>query len=180
MSLLERKQWEVRNKIDVVWEPEPRKDLITKFNNLVNNHNKDVIVDNELNALIQKLNGSEIETKKRKEIQLKERKKDIEDYYYEEYTLQLFLVQCVAAFTVMGLLGGTLYRYGLMPYAFLMAYLGIVAAAAVLVMAYYLWDFYLRDNTIFQEYDFNKIHSPYPSSPVENVYTELDANLLSC
>jgi hypothetical protein len=177
---LNQKHKEVRQKINRVWNVEQRATLLGHYNLLVENHNRDVEHDKGLDLLISQLNGSEIETKKRKEIELKKRKKDIEEYYYAEYTLELFLVQCVVAFTVIGLIGGTLYRYGLMSYSMLMGYLGIVSATAVVVMAYYLWDFYLRDNTIFQEYDFNKIYSPYPSSPVENVYTDLTTNLLSC
>lgn len=155
-------------------------DLVNQYNVIADNYNLDAQYDSQLNLLLSKLNGNELTALKEKEIRLKEKKKDIEEYYHTEYGQLTVIVQWATLFVLLGLVGGTLHRYGLIPNTLFMIYLGTIAAIATIVLVYYLWDFYTRDPTVFQEYNFNSYVSVYPSSPGDNVYTPLDLNLLSC
>jgi hypothetical protein len=150
------------------------------YNKIRENHNLDVNYNTQMDTLLNELNGSLVEKQKKKDIQLLERKKDIEEYYYDEYTQQIYIIQCAVAFAVLALGGGMLYRAQLFTQTVLMVYLGIVASIAFVVVGYYLWDLYSRDATVFDEYNFARYNSLTHSNPTENVYTELDANLLSC
>ena len=168
-----------KNDIDNAAENK-KTDLVNKYNFIADNYNLDAQYDSHLNIVLSKLSGNELTALKEKEIRLKERKKDIEEYYYTEYGQLTVIVQWATFFVLLGLLGGTLHRYGLIPNTLFMIYLGTIAAIAMIVLVYYLWDFYTRDPTVFQEYNFNSYVSVYPSSPGENVYTPVDPNLLSC
>jgi membrane-bound ClpP family serine protease len=168
-------------KLDIGKAAENRKqDLVYKYNFIADNYNLDARYDSKLNTLLSQLNGNELTALKEKEIRLKERKRDIEEYYHSEYGQLTVIVQWATLFVLLGLVGGTLHRYGILPNTFFMIYLGTIAAMATIVLIYYLWDFYTRDPTVFQEYNFNSYVSVYPSSPGDNVYTPLDLNLLSC
>lgn len=155
-------------------------DLMKNYNFIADNYNVDAQYDTQLNLLLSKLKGDELKAMKDKEIHLKERKKDIEEYYHMEYGQLTTIVQWATLFVLLGLVGGTLHRYGLIPNTLFMIYLGTIAAVATIVLVYYLWDFYTRDPTVFQEYNFNSYVSVYPSSPGDNLYTPVDLNLLSC
>ena len=161
-------------------EENKKKDLVEKYNFIADNYNLDAKYDGQLNLLLSNMNGDKLKAMKEKEVLLKERKKDIEEYYYMEYGQLTVIVQWATLFVLLGLIGGTLHRYGLLPDTLFMIYLGTIAAVATVVLVYYLWDFYMRDPTVFQEYNFNSYVSVYPTSPSDNVYTPLDLNLLSC
>ncbi len=180
MSQLSVKQTEVLNGINRLQNQNDKKRFIEQYNWIVENHAIDKRYDLQLNALLDEMNGPALKAQKEKELRLKERKKDIEEYYHMAYNQQIFLAQLVVFFTVLALLGGGLHRMGLMSETLWMVYLGTIASVAVVVILYYLWDYYTRDATIFPEYDFSRYISVYPASPTENVYTELDLNLLSC
>jgi len=168
-------------KTDIANAADPTKaDLTKNYNFVADNYNLDAQYDSQLNFLLLKLNGDELKAMKEKEIRLKERKKDIEEYYHTEYSQLTLIIQWATLFVLLGLIGGTLHRFGILPNTLFMIYLGTIAAIATLVLVYYLWDFYTRDPTVFQEYNFNSYVSVYPSSPGDNVYTPLDLNLLSC
>lgn len=168
-------------RVDIDKAAENKKpDLVNKYNFIADNYNLDAQYDAQLNLLLSKMNGNELKAMKDKEVLLKERKKDIEEYYYMEYGQLTVIVQWATLFVLLGLIGGTLHRYGLLPNTLFMIYLGTIAAVATIVLVYYLWDFYTRDPTVFQEYNFNSYVSVYPTSPSDNVYTPLDLNLLSC
>jgi hypothetical protein len=157
-----------------------RSDLMNNYNFMVDNYNLDADYDSNLNLILEKLNGTNQIALKEKELKLKERKKEIEEYYYTEYSQLMTIVQWSTLFILLGLVGGTLHRYGIIPNTLFMIYLGTIAAIATIVIVYYLWDFYTRDPTVFQEYNFNSYVSVYPNSPGKNLYTPVDPNFLSC
>ena len=144
--------------------------------NLRDNYELDVAYSKTVSEIITKLR-EDLSPKMEKERQLKMRKKEIQEYYHSEYQRQIFLLKIVIFFTVLSLLGAILYRTGLVPSFLLMAYLGAVGSIAFVVIFYYLWDLYLRDTTIFDEYDF----STYVSSKYNNESHNLSSDiLLSC
>lgn len=178
---LELKKDEVLNGINKIEDHFTRQTFLRNYNLIIKNHNVDAEYDTQVNELLDNLKGSGIEGKRKRANDLKERKRDIQEYYYSEYTLQIFIVKTIVLFTLIALAGCALYQYSLMSSMLLMVYLGAVGAVAFVVIFYYLWDFYLRDTTIFDEYDFSKYISNY-NSDSSNLYTpvEIDANLLSC
>jgi hypothetical protein len=165
---------------DVNEDPDPYSAYMKyeQVKNLRDNYELDVAYSTTISDIITKLR-EDLSPKMKKERMLKMRKNEIQEYYHSEYQRQIFILKLFIFFTVISLLGAILYRTGLVPPFLLMAYLGAVGSIAFVVIFYYLWDFYLRDNTIFDEYDF----STYVSSKYKNEsnnLSDLSYNLLSC
>jgi len=99
---------------------------------------------------IQKNIGPELE----RNINYKKKQMDIQEYYTKEYQQQIFILKLVLFFSLWALLGCLLFHAQWMSIAMLTIYLGFVLSIGFITLFYYLWDYFLRDPTIFDEYNF--------------------------
>ena len=111
-----------------------------------------------------------------REIQYKKRTNDIQEYYNKNYTQQIVLLKIILVFALLALFGGLLMNYQLVSSSFFAVYLGVVLSIGFIMLFYYLWDFYLRDTTNFDEYQFVTYHPP-PKPPLKN---DLHDNVIYC
>jgi len=120
---------------------------------LKNNYDKDVLYMGKLHSIIGDISNNLLNSVER-DLNHKKKEQDIQDYYNKQYQQQIFLLKLVIFFSVIALGGCLLFNLGLISVHLLTFYLGFVLSVAFMFIFYYLWDFFLRDNTRFDEYDF--------------------------
>ncbi len=123
---------------------------------LFDNYNTDVSYMKSIHSLMTDI-SSNLMDKVEKDLDLKRREQEIQEYYNKKYTQQIFLLKLVIVISLVALIGCLVYHYSLISKTLLMVYLGSVSGIGFIVLFYYLWDFYIRDTKVFDEYDF----SPY-------------------
>ena len=96
---------------------------------------------------------------------LNKRKLEIEHFYILKYKKEIQLLQQIIIICSIGLVGCFIYSMGLMSNNMLSLYLGFVLAVGFVFVFYRLWDIFIRDNEVFDEYDYGI----YGSKPAENV-----------
>ncbi len=133
--------------------------LVRQVHDLHDNYTIDVSYSSVVNELITDLNekvGPQVE----KELQLKQKKMEIQDYYTKSYDKQIQIVKIIVFFTLFALVGGIFLHYRLISSSIFALYLGLVLSVGFIVLFYALWDFFLRDSTEFDEYNFLVYQSP--------------------
>lgn len=91
----------------------------------------------------------------------KKRQVEIDRYYASLYDRQLWVVKKAVFICCLGLIGCILFQNGLMSDTTFILYQSLLLSAGFIVILYDLWDIYLRDNTIFDEYDFSVFADPH-------------------
>jgi hypothetical protein len=135
------------------------------YNKIIN----DMIVDISNNAL------SQVE----RELNYKKKQMDIQEYYDKNYQQQVLLFKVLLIFSLIALFGVLLLNFQWISLSLFTVYLGTDLAIGFIVMFYFLWDFYLRDNTNFDEYDF-LVYNP-PSKPsMKGDTTQFNDNVIYC
>lgn len=142
---------------------------------IYDNYQVDISYATILDELIVDLSDNGI-PKIQREIQYKKRTADIQEYYNKNYTQQIVLLKIILVFSLLALFGGLLMNYQLVSASFFAVYLGVVLSIGFIMLFYYLWDFYLRDTTNFDEYQFFTYHPP-PKPPLKN---DLHDNVIYC
>lgn len=142
---------------------------------IYDNYQVDISYATLLDELIVDLSDNGL-SKVERDIQYKKRTNDIQEYYNKNYTQQIFLLKIILAFSLLALFGGLLMNYQLVSSSFFAVYLGVVLSIGFIMLFYYLWDFYLRDTTNFDEYQFIAYHPP-PKPPLKN---DLHDNVIYC
>jgi hypothetical protein len=133
--------------------------MIQQVHALHENYRIDVSYSSVVNELITDLNqkvGPQVE----KELQLKQKKMEIQDYYTKSYDKQIQIFKIIVFFTLFALVGGICLHYRLISSSIFALYLGLVLSIGFIVLFYALWDFFLRDSTEFDEYNFLVYQSP--------------------
>jgi hypothetical protein len=113
-----------------------------------------------------------------KDLNFKKKQMDIQEYYTKDYQQQIFLLKLLIFFSLIALFGCLLFNFHLMSIEMLALYLGFVASIGFIVLFYYLWDFFLRDNTIFDEYNFLTYVAPH--KPSMNQTMDFKDNIIYC
>jgi len=135
-------------------EPTPQSNqMLQQVRNVHDNYLIDVSYGSIIGGLLTDLTQSEI-PKAERDMELKKRKIDIQNYYTQNYEQQVWILKIVILITLLALVGGLGLHYQMMSNSLFLLYVGIVLGVGFIVLFYYLWDFYLRDSTNFEEYDF--------------------------
>lgn len=144
--------------------------------NLHQNYSTDIGYFDSVHSILQDLDNNLIKQVER-DTNLKERKQAIQEYYKTEYDQQIFIVKYLIFFTLIALVGCFLFQYQLISSSLLMIYLGMVGSVAFVVIFYYLWDFYLRDNTLFDEYNFSTyVPTPQTEQDEKSRFSDISFN----
>lgn len=151
-------------------------DMNEQVQKLYGNYTSDVKHLNSVHTLLSDLNENLIPTIEKK-IQNKERQQKIQEYYHKQYEGQIFLAKILIVFAMFALVGFLLLHYEWIPLLGFMAYLGIVFSVAFIVFFYYLWDFYMRDSQVFDEYNFNTYLPPSSGKHLQSTFKD---NIIYC
>lgn len=154
--------------------------LNEEVKNLYNNYNNDVLYMGKLHSIIGDISNNLLNSVER-QLDHKKREQDIEEYYRKKYQQQIFILKLVILFSVIALIGCLFFNLHLISIHLLTIYLGFVLSVAFVVIFYYLWDFFIRDNTVFDEYDF-LTYVPPKSSHDKNagINNQLKDNIIYC
>lgn len=131
-----------------------------------------------VNNLITDLNDNLLPQVER-DIQFKKKQMDIQEYYSKNYQQQILILKILVLFSLLALLGGLLLNYHIITVTLFALYLGTVLSIGFIVLFYYLWDFYLRDNSVFDEYNFLIYTPPKPEIPPDRTFDFKD-NIIYC
>lgn len=149
---------------------------------LYENYNNDVIYMGKIHSIIGDISNNLLNQVER-DLNHKKRQQDIQEYYNRQYQQQIFLLKLFIMFSLLALLGCLLFNYSLISVYLLTFYLGLVLSVAFVVIFYYLWDFFLRDNTVFDEYNF-ATYMPTKMGQIKHnsndINLELDDNIIYC
>jgi len=140
------------------------------------NYNTDLKYLNSVHTLVSDLSNNLVPTLEKK-IRFKERQKEIQEYYHKQYEQQIFLVKLLVVFAIFALIGFIFLHYQLIPLTAFIIYLGIVFSIAFVVFFYYLWDFYIRDNQVFDEYQFDTYLPPSNGEVLRSTFKD---NIIYC
>jgi hypothetical protein len=140
------------------------------------NYNTDLKYLNSVHTLVSDLSNNLVPTLEKK-IRFKERQKEIQEYYHKQYEQQIFLVKLLVVFAIFALVGFIFLHYQLIPLTAFIIYLGIVFSIAFVVFFYYLWDFYIRDNQVFDEYQFDTYLPPSNGEVLRSTFKD---NIIYC
>jgi hypothetical protein len=114
-----------------------------------------------------------------KRVDLANRQLEIAHFYVLKYKKEIIIIQILILFCGIGMLGCLLFHLNVFDLKLLSLYLGIVFAIAFVILFYKLWDLYIRDKNVFDEYNFGVYGSNPPTNvtPVNN--NEFDKNELA-
>lgn len=128
--------------------------LYNELEKLKTNLEYDMIYRDKIHAVIGDISNNLLGNVERN-VNHKKRQQDIQDYYNKNYQQQIFILKLVIFFSVIALVGCLFFNFGLISVYLLSFYLGVVLSVAFVVVFYYLWDFFVRDNQVFDEYEFS-------------------------
>jgi hypothetical protein len=134
-------------------------DMNDQVKKLYGNYNSDLSHLNSVHELISDLSDNLVSTLEKK-MNFIERQNEIQNYYQKQYKQQIFLVKVLIFFAIFAMIGFICLQYQWIPLPIFIGYLGVVFSIAFVVFFYYLWDFYMRDKTNFDEYQFNTYVPP--------------------
>jgi len=145
---------------------------------LYENYNIDMSYSEIVNNLMVDLSNNSL-SKVERELQYKKKQIEIQEYYAKNYQQQIIIFKILLIISLVALFGGLLLNYQLISVSLFTVYLGTVLALGFIVLFYFLWDFYLRDNTDFDEYNFMVYHPP-PKPKLERDSLITDSNVAYC
>ena len=127
--------------------------LYNEVKKIHENYSKDVEYMGTIHTLIDNVRGSSL-VELEKNVNHKKKQQDIQDYYDKKYQQQIFILKIVIVLALFVMAGCLVYNYGIISIYILVVYLGFVLSVGFVVVFYYLWDLFLRDNSQFDEYNF--------------------------
>lgn len=154
----------------------PASDMNDQVNYLYGNYESDIKYLNSIHSLLTDLSDNLVHDIEKK-AHYKERQKEIEEYYHRQYDQQIFLAKILILFSLFIIVGSILLHYQIIDTTLFAIYLGIVFSVAFVVFFYYLWDFYMRDETIFDEYQFNTYLPPSNGNVLKSTFKD---NIIYC
>lgn len=150
-----------------------------QLKSLFDNYNTDVSYMKSIHSLMTDISDNLL-NKVEHGIEVKKRQQEIEEYYHKQYNQQIFLLKIVILFSLIALIGCLFYHYRLMTSSMLAIYLGTVSATGFMVLFYYLWDFYIRDTKVFDEYEFSAYLPPSTEGKTLNSGGAFKDNIIYC
>lgn len=142
------------------------------------NYNIDLSYSTIVNDIMVDLSNNVL-TQVERDLNYKKKQMDIQEYYDKNYQQQIILFKVLLIFSLLALFGGLLLNYQWISLSLFTVYLGTVLAVGFIVMFYFLWDFYLRDNTNFDEYDF-VVYNPPPKPAMAKDTNQFKDNIIYC
>lgn len=147
-------------------------------NTVFTNYESNVTNSNNITNKIEDLKR-QFEGRAKKIDDISQRKLEINRYYILKYTKEISLLQKIVLICGAGLIGCLLFNIGLISNLFLSLYLGIVLAIGFVIVFYNLWDIYIRDNIVFDEYNYGMYGSKSPTNVTPVNDDKYDTNELS-
>lgn len=147
-----------------------------QIKNLYGNYKTDLTYLDSVHSLLNDISDNVIHTLEKK-ANYKQRQQEIQEYYHKQYEQQIFLVKLLIFFAMFAIVGSILLHYQVISLNVFAAYLGLVFSVAFVVFFYYLWDFYIRDYTVFDEYQFN---ASMPNSTGKVLKSPFKDNIIYC
>ncbi len=92
-----------------------------------------------------------------------ERNAEINMYYLLKYNKQIYLLQLIIFTCCIALIGAILYSNKILSSNYFTYYLGAVFGIGAIVIIYNIYDIYIRDKHVFNEYDF-QYNPPTPDA----------------
>ena len=135
---------------------------------LYENYKTDVEYMGVIHTLVDEYNGGPLQQLE-KNVNHKKKEMDIQEYYQKQYQQQIFILKIVIVFAILTMVGCLFFNFGLISIYLLTFYLGFVFSIGFVVVFYYLWDYFLREKTNFDEYNFLTYVPP-------KIYDKLDKN----
>jgi hypothetical protein len=129
--------------------------------NVLTNYTSNIALSKQVTNTIDLMKGN-FNDRIKKIDDINQRKLEISRFYTLKYSKEISILQKIVFICGVGLIGCLLFNIGMISNNFLSLYLGIVLAIGFVVVFYNLWDFYVRDNNVFDEYDYGI----YGSKPV--------------
>jgi hypothetical protein len=151
-------------------------DMNEQVGALYENYNTDIRYLDSVHALIKDLSDNLLPDIEKK-ANFKEKQLEIQEYYHKQYEQQIFLVKILIVFCLFVAIGNLLMYYSLMTMTVFAAYVGLVSSVAFVVFFYYLWDFYVRDTIIFDEYQFDTYLPPSNGKVLDTTFKD---NIIYC
>jgi hypothetical protein len=130
-----------------------------QITNLYGNYNTDLKYLDSIHELVNDISDNVVRNVEKK-VHVKKRQQEIHEYYHKQYDQQIFLVKILIFFAMFAIVGSILLHYNVISVNIFAGYLGFIFSIAFVVFFYYLWDFYIRDTTIFDEYEFGNYSPP--------------------
>ncbi len=137
--------------------------LVNLKKTIKSNYDNNISLSNEITKNIDTLK-SKFESKIEKIDNISQRKIEISRFYTLKYKKEISLLQKIVLMCGIGLVGCLLYNIGMISNNMLSFYLGIVLSVGFVVVFYSLWDIYIRDNLVFDEYDYGAYSTKAPNS----------------
>jgi uncharacterized membrane protein (DUF485 family) len=91
-----------------------------------------------------------------------EKRLSINTYYNKLYDKKIKIIKEIIIICCIGLIGCFLLNNQVISDKLFSIYLGIVFSVGFILVFYDLWDLYIRDNTNFDEYDYNVFYNKKP------------------
>lgn len=151
-------------------------DMNEQLKLLHGNYKTDAAYLNSVHSLLSDLSDNLMPSLEKK-MHYKERQQEIHEYYHKQYDQQIFLVKLLIFISLFAIAGSVLLHYKIISITVLAVYLGILFSVAFVVFFYYLWDFYIRDNNVFDEYEFNVYFPPSNGNVLKSTFKD---NIIYC
>lgn len=130
---------------------------------LLGNYQKSIDTTHNITNKIDEL-GNQFEGRIEKINDLNQRKLEITRFYVLKYKKEIDLLQKIILMCGFGLIGCLLFNMGLISNNFLSLYLGLVLSIGFIIIFYNLWDIFIRDNNVFDEYDYGIYSTKSPTN----------------
>lgn len=150
--------------------------------NILSNYDNSITKSQSLTSNIQNLKTT-FDGKIVKIDNISQRKLEISRFYILKYQKEIGLLQKIVITCGIGLAGCLLFNIGIISSSFLSFYLGVVLSVGFIVLFYNLWDIYVRDNQVFDEYEFGVYGTKAPTTVIpenDNKYSDSQLSSLKC
>lgn len=147
-------------------------------NNIKDNYMTDIQLSGDLTDAIGNLKGN-FKDKIKKIDDINQRKLEISRFYILKYKKEISILQKIVFICGLGLIGCLLFNIGIISNNFLSLYLGIILAIGFIIVFYNLWDIYIRDNNVFDEYNYGVYGSNISNTVLPSNTGSYDKNELS-
>lgn len=151
-------------------------DMNDQIQKLYGNYQTDARYLDSVHSLLTDLSDNLMPSLERK-MNHKEREQEIQEYYRKQYDQQIFLLKVLIFFSLLAAIGTLLLYYQLIHLTVFIVYLGAIGGVAFIVFFYYLWDFYIRDTQVFDEYQYG-VYGPPSTGKVLD--TSFNDNIIYC
>jgi hypothetical protein len=131
-------------------------------NSITTNYDNNAILSQNITSNIENLQGK-YGSQIKKLDDISQRKIEISRFYMLKYKKEISILQKIVLICGIGLLGCLLYNIRIISNNFLSLYLGVVLSVGFVMVFYSLWDIYIRDNNVFDEYDYGVYSSKTPT-----------------